>query len=448
MERKRKGGMKGDAGHAEKRKRKAKAGFSRRKALTMAVAVAMCLALFTVPFPARAGTGEALAYIRARQAPDGGFSEPGRGGNGQDATTAWCIMALSAAGVDPSSVRSQGRSPLDFLATQSANWRSVTDYERTLLAVVAGGGNPYDFAGLDLVAKVKSFQRPGGNIGDAVNSNAFGILAYKAAGVGIPPGAVQWQKAAQNRDGGWGNSPGAASNPDMTAASIMALRAAGVDPGDPCIASALFYLRSIQNGDGGFAFQSASSDVSATAWCVQALVAAGQDPAGTAWSKNGNTPWSFILSMQAPDGHFVWMQGRDVNPLWTTAYAVCALARKPYPVAVFRGSGNASGQGTVAAPQAGSGGDAGVGATGAETGTGEAGGEAVGEESGTVEENLAEDPVNPEVGTEETPTEVKGEKGGIHPASWAVPLAIVVLLGSFFTWYFLVRRRAGAVEGG
>ncbi len=414
--------------------------------LALAFVGALLLSALAAVSPARAGIGEALAYIRARQTPDGGFCEPGRGAMGQDVTTAWCIMALSAAGVDPSSVRSQGRSPLDFLATQSANWRSVTDYERTLLAVVAGGGNPYDFGGVDLVARVRSFQRSGGNIGDAVNSNAFGILAYRAAGIEIPPGAVQWHKAVQNRDGGWGNSPGAASNPDMTAASIMALRTAGVDPGDPSIVSALSYLRSIQNSDGGFAFQSSSSDAAATAWCVQALVAAGQDPAGPAWSKDGNTPWSFLLSMQAPDGHFIWMRGRDVNPLWTTAYAVCALARKPYPVAVFRVEGSSSVGGVTAPSQAAGGEPAGVESTAAPGEEEAAAGEKEGEAA--LEEAPGEDTAAPE--SEAAEFRVEGEKksGGVHSAAWAVPLAVLVLGGAFGSWYFLARRRAGKVNQG
>ncbi|MGQ9703658.1 MAG: prenyltransferase/squalene oxidase repeat-containing protein [Actinomycetota bacterium] len=424
----------------------------RFRTMLFAITVPLILAALSAIVPAQAGTGEALAYIRNHQTPDGGFCEPGRGSTGQDATTSWCIMALAAAGVDPSGLRPKGRSPLDFLATQSANWRSVTDYERTLLAVVAGGGNPYEFAGLDLVAKVRSCQRSGGNIGDAVNSNAFGMLAYKAAGIEIPPGAVDWHKMVQNRDGGWGNSPGAASNPDMTAASIMALRAAGVAPGDSSITAALSYLHSIQNADGGFAFQSTSSDVAATAWCVQALVAAGQDPAGPGWSKNGNTPWGFILSMQAPDGHFTWMQGRDVNPLWTTAYAVCSLSRKPYPVAVFQGSGDTSGQGTVMAPQEGGRENAAVETVGAgaeteETGV-ETGGEAFEEESGMAEECRSGDSGDREVGTEETPTKVKGEKGGVHPIAWALPMVVVVLLGSAAFWYFMVRGRASTGEGG
>ncbi len=414
----------------------------------VAAALCLCLSLLLPAVPVKAGIDEAVAYIRARQTPDGGFCEPGRGDAGQDATTAWCIMALAASGLDPGQVRAGSRSPMDFLATQSGNWRSVTDYERTLLAVVAGGGDPGSFGGTDLVAKVRSFQRSGGNIGDAVNSNAFGILAYRAAGQEIPPGAVQWHKAVQNPDGGWGNSPGSASNPDMTAASIMALRAAGVSVSDPSIGRALAYLRAVQNPDGGFAFQSTSSDASATAWCVQALVAVGEDPAGPAWSKGGKTPWSFLLSMQAPDGHVVWMQGRDMNPLWTTAFAVCALSRKPFPVAVRRPSTPVAGGGGSPQPP-------------------------VVPQAGTEESAQSRSDLDQEAGSEraalgEAPPETlpEGEaaaslgegkedmkclpaakaKGG--GSSWALRAlaalgAVALLCGGI--WYFLVRKRRAAI---
>ena len=306
---------------------------SRLKApAVLAVVLAGFLAVYS-PLPAVAGAAEGITYIRGHQMSDGGFAEPGRS-SGADATTAWCIMALRAAGTDPHDVRQGGRSPVDFLASQSGSWVSVTDYERALLAAAAAGKDLRSFGGVDLIAKVQSYQRTGGNIGDAVNSNAFGILSYKAAGLAVPSGAVEWQKRTQNGDGGWGNSPGAASNPDMTGASIMALRAAGADASDPSIRSALDYLHSIQNSDGGFSFQPGSSDVSATAWCVQAIVAAGQEPSGDEWSKNGRTPYGFVASMQDSDGRFYWMEGKDKNPVWTTAYAVCALSRKPFPVGI------------------------------------------------------------------------------------------------------------------
>jgi hypothetical protein len=298
------------------------------------ILLACLLLVLSLSTVAAAGTSEAASYLRSNQMDDGGFAEPGRGPNGSDITTAWSVMALRAAGIDPNNVQKNGRSPLDFLAQQSSNWRSVTDYERTLLAVAAAGGDVRSFAGVDLAAKVQSYQRSGGNIGDAVNSNAFGMLAYKAAGIVVPSGAVQWHRNVQNTDGGWGNNPGGASNPDMTGASIMAMRAAGVDAGDPSIQGALGYLHSIQNADGGFSFQPGKSDAAATAWCVQAIVAASQDPAGAGWSKGGNTPYGFVASMQTSDGRFYWMDGADKNPVWTTAYAICALARKPFPIGI------------------------------------------------------------------------------------------------------------------
>jgi hypothetical protein len=169
-------------------------------------AILFCATAVSLARPAVAGTGEGLGYIEKNQAPDGGFAEPGRTA-GADATTAWCIMALRAGGADPNAMKQGGRSPLDFLATQAGNWRSVTDYERTLLAVAAAGKNTRSFGGVDLLARVQSYQRAGGNIGDAINSNAFGILSYRAAGAAIPPGAVEWHVRNQNGDGGWGIAP-------------------------------------------------------------------------------------------------------------------------------------------------------------------------------------------------------------------------------------------------
>ncbi len=397
-----------------------------------------CLALPAVP-AAAGGAGAGLSYIRAHQAPDGGFFEPGREGAGQDATTAWCIMALRAAGTDPGTVRKGGRSPVDFLSTQSANWRSVTDFERTLLAAVAGGADPRSFGGVDLVAKVVSFQRPGGNIGDAVNSNAFGIMALRAAGLGVPDGAVAWLKSAQNADGGWGNNPGGASNPDMTGASVMALLSAGVGAGDAAVSSALSYLRSIQGPDGGFSFQTGGSDVSATAWCVQAIAAVGQDPGGAEWSKGGATPRGYLLAMQAGDGHFTWTAGREMNPVWTTAYAVCALEGRPYPVACLTGTGGGAAAESAAAgaTAAAAGAEEGESAETAEE-AGEAGeGEAAPE--GEAERRPADGPA---------PAESASREGGGGAWIWwlTASLAALAAAGAAAGGWFLLRRRGPLPE--
>jgi hypothetical protein len=417
--------------------------------------LACLLLVLSLSAAAAAGTSEAVSYMRSNQMDDGGFAEPGRGPNGSDSTTAWSVMALRAAGIDPNNMQKNGKSPLDFLAQQSSNWRSVTDYERTLLAVAAAGENVHSFAGVDLAAKVQSYQRSGGNIGDAVNSNAFGMLAYNAAGITVPSGAVQWHRNVQNSDGGWGNNPGGASNPDMTGASIMALRAAGVDAGDPSIQAALGFLHSIQNADGGFSFQPGKSDAAATAWCVQAIVAAGQDPAGAGWSKNGNAPYGFVASMQASDGHFYWMEGSDKNPVWTTAYAVCALARKPFPVGVSYteppaeqggGGGDEQPQNEQPPPspdetdtgqeEQGGGAEAAEEAAGSEEGF-----EAAGDE----ETAKSEADEKPSARAVEENSEAKtgggGSTGGTSMLWWLLPLLLAVPLLGLGGWY-IYRRYA------
>jgi energy-coupling factor transport system substrate-specific component len=56
----------------------------------------------------------AVRYLRRQQDADGGFASlPGAGSNAQ--STAFAVQGLLAAGVDPSSVRRRGASPLDYL---------------------------------------------------------------------------------------------------------------------------------------------------------------------------------------------------------------------------------------------------------------------------------------------------------------------------------------------
>ena len=62
-------------------------------------------------------------------------------------------------------------------------------------------------------------------------------------------------------------------------------------------------------------------------------MAAGEDPAGARWVVAGATPYTYLLSLQQPDGSFVWQAGTPSN-LMTTAQVVPALLNRPYPFAV------------------------------------------------------------------------------------------------------------------
>ena len=63
----------------------------------------------------RTGTSRAVAYLRGVQRSDGGFALSSGPVNAQ--STAWAAQGLAAAGLSPASVRSGGRSALDYLAS-------------------------------------------------------------------------------------------------------------------------------------------------------------------------------------------------------------------------------------------------------------------------------------------------------------------------------------------
>jgi uncharacterized membrane protein len=65
-----------------------------------------------------AGTRRGVSYLRSVQRPGGGFALSSGPVNAQ--STAWAIQGLAAVGVSPASVRSGGRSPLDYLASVRA----------------------------------------------------------------------------------------------------------------------------------------------------------------------------------------------------------------------------------------------------------------------------------------------------------------------------------------
>jgi hypothetical protein len=74
-----------------------------------------------------------VAYLRRAQRPGGGFSQTGSGpANSQ--STAFAVMGLIAAEVDPSGLRQDGRSPLNYLAARQAadgHYRYSADSDQT-----------------------------------------------------------------------------------------------------------------------------------------------------------------------------------------------------------------------------------------------------------------------------------------------------------------------------
>ncbi len=165
---------------------------------------------------------------------------------------------------------------------------------------------------------------------------AWAMLGTAALGETVPLTATQQLASQQQADGGWEWTPGGwggGTDTNTTALAIQALVAAGASPTATQVISGLNYLHAAQNSDGGFPYDPDSpwgtaSDANSTAYVIQALRAAGIDPA--TWQMGSADPFSYLLAMQLPEGSFEWQAGYGAN-LVATAQAVPALLGRAYP---------------------------------------------------------------------------------------------------------------------
>ena len=136
-------------------------------------------------------TARGASYLRRAQRSDGGFALA-EGGPTNSQSTAWAVQGLIAAGSDPAAVRTNGRSPFDYLARRQAgdgHYRYSSSSDQT----------PVWVTGQALLA---------------VNRKAFPLAAVPRsptdAGSGSGPGGgARWGRLGAgpgrgNRDGGSG----------------------------------------------------------------------------------------------------------------------------------------------------------------------------------------------------------------------------------------------------
>ena len=261
---------------------------------------ALCTAALLAVTPA--------SYVASRQQGDGGFAEPGS--HSTPGLTAWAVLGLRSAG------RPTGQAS-DYLAANERALQSATDIELTLIAEAATGR-----VSETLYARLTALVRPDGRIGPAINSTAWGILAY--AQVGRPLKVrVSYLLHHQHRSGGWAWIAGAAPDSNDTAAVIQALRTQGVR-GRP-VARGIAFLRQLQNTDGGFELTPRrGSDAQSTAWAIQAFIAAGVKPPAAAFR--------YLSRLRRADGSYRYSRKYAATPVWVTSQVLPALARKAFPL--------------------------------------------------------------------------------------------------------------------
>ena len=303
--------------------------FRRRFEVRWAPVAAVLLAALVVPLAAAPGdaqasaTSRAVSYLERAQNSDGGFG----GSPGASSTqlhTGWAALGLAAAGRNPADVRSGGNSVVDYVRAHAGSLSDTGDIERAILTLRAAGVSVRSFAGHDLVADL--LRRRSGNGSWSGNNTwtSFGILALRASGGVSVSRSATWLARKQNRDGGFGFQPRAASTADDTGAALQALGAAGRS-NSKVARRAVSYLRKSQHSDGGFGqMRTQTSNSQSTAWAVQGLVAAGRSP--------GKKALAYLRSLQSSDGSIRYSKLSRQTPVWTTAQALDALELKAFPL--------------------------------------------------------------------------------------------------------------------
>jgi energy-coupling factor transport system substrate-specific component len=280
-------------------------------------------------------TSAAITYLARAQNADGGFG-PDRGRPSSQLHTSWAVIGLAAAGRDPSRLRRNGRSPVDYIVRGIGGVRSAGDVERTILALRAAGRPVRAVGGRDLVRELVAKRRPNGSFAGLVNQTAFAILALRAAGRGAQDRTVRaaagWLASQHNADGGFNFAgKGGGSGIDDTSAALQGLVAAGKRRSQTVRRAAAF-LAARQNADGGLPLQPGDdSNAQSTAWAIQGLVAAGRNPDGLRRG-GARTPLAYLRSLQFADGSVRYSRTSSQSPVWVTAQALTAFARKPFPI--------------------------------------------------------------------------------------------------------------------
>jgi energy-coupling factor transport system substrate-specific component len=304
-----------------------------------AVSALLITVVAAAPPTARASDADAAAarasvrYLLGVQNDDGGWGAAPRQSSSQ-LYTGWTALGLAAAGRNPRDVGKP--SALAYIRAHAGELNDLGELNRTLLVLAASGRGPR-IAGRDLEADVAGRQRRNGSFAGRVNTTAFSVLGLRAAGRSRRDEAVRravgWIARQANDDGGFNFAGrGGPSGIDDTGAALQALAAAGRGRSRVARRAVRFIVRN-QASDGGFALiPGGPSNAQSTAWAVQGLLAAGREPAKVRRS-GSRDPMSYLRSLTAAGGEVRYSRTSRQTPVWVTAQAVAALARKTLPLA-------------------------------------------------------------------------------------------------------------------
>ncbi len=283
----------------------------------------------------RVNVSPEVDYLASAQDSTGGWGAAA-GQPSSELYSAWVALGLAAAGRSPQSVRRDGHTVLEALRAQAGTLEGLGDLERTMLALRACGAPVTSLAGKNLLAGLLRYRAADGSFASQVNLTAFAVFALRAAGYPASNSTVRaagaWTAGQQDSDGGFNFAGrGGSSDVDDTAAALQGLLDAGIH-GGAGVARAVAFLVHAQNPDGGFPEQpGGESNAQSTAWAVQGLVAAGLNVEAVR-HRGSRSPLGYLESLVAPNGSVRYSRTSAQTPVWVTAQALTALARAPFPI--------------------------------------------------------------------------------------------------------------------
>jgi hypothetical protein len=274
--------------------------------------------------PTYVAASDALEWMRGKQQADGSYND----GLGAVGASVRALTMLGAAGYDPDGWGSP--SLLHYLTvvspTETAEYAAKDAASAGKLAVGAAWTRQTvtDFVGINLPISLTShFSPTTGGFGGGSGDTAWAVLGLAAMGEDVSPEVVDYLVGVQNPDGGWAwNEWGTSSEVQHTATVVQALLAAGTSVTSTEVISAVEFIASGKNGDGGYAYMPpGASDVATTAYAVQALLSSGTGQSGD-WCSEVDL--AYLLRVQQADGSFP-----SLSLLYATQEVVPALMHRP-----------------------------------------------------------------------------------------------------------------------
>jgi hypothetical protein len=302
----------------------------RLAALAAAALAVLASALPSYAFtPQTSAASHALAWLHTLQSADGTVA-------GSASRTEDTVLGLVANGEAVMTFATGGKTAIDSLRAH------IADEEKTagnigglIMAVSAAGLSPTNFAARNLLQDLACTYEPStGAYNRQLFNDALAVLALPAGAA--PSKAKQFLVSRQQVDGGWEFSAGWGSDTNTTAIVVLALLSAD---GMTTVVKdrALGYFRLHQKPSGGFEYSTpfappGDSDPNSDAAVIQALLALGEDPTGTAWTVGGKNAVTDLLTFQFENGGLGFFRpgsSQTATPdALSTTQAVVAMASK------------------------------------------------------------------------------------------------------------------------